>query len=107
MYDIEKFQQQCRRWARYNFPNAEWTQPFMGIVEEVGELSHALLKQQQGIRGTFEEHEAEAKDAVGDIVIYLTHLCNLRGWELDTIIEETWNKVQGRDWRKDPVAGGE
>ena len=42
----------------------------LGICEEAGELCHAQLKKEQGIRGTIEQHDAAMKDAVGDIMIY-------------------------------------
>lgn len=43
----------------------------LGALEETGELSHAVLKWQQGIRGTPEQHLAGIKDAIADICIYL------------------------------------
>lgn len=79
----------------------------MGVVEEVGELSHALLKQKQGIRGTFLEHELNAQDSVGDILIFLTGLCDAKGWDLEAITEKTVNHVLKRDWQKNPTTGGQ
>jgi len=38
----------------------------MGLVEEVGELAHAHLKNEQGIRGTPEEHVQAKVDAIGE-----------------------------------------
>lgn len=62
-------------WVAKNFPPYEGEVPgndsILGCIEEAGELAHAHLKNKQGIRGTPEEHEAAAKDAIGDIVIYL------------------------------------
>jgi NTP pyrophosphatase (non-canonical NTP hydrolase) len=77
----------------------------MGLVEEVGELSHALLKQKQGIRGSADDHEAAAKDAVGDIVIFLANLCSARGWDMDQIVIDTLAEVVGRDWKRYPDSG--
>jgi NTP pyrophosphatase (non-canonical NTP hydrolase) len=77
----------------------------MGIVEEIGELSHALLKQEQGIRGTWLDHETAAKDAVGDIVVFLACLCVLRGWDLAAIVDATWSEVRKRDWKARPHVG--
>jgi hypothetical protein len=92
-------------WVERNFPNRPWQMPLMGISEEVGELNHALLKQWQAIRGTPEQHEAKAKDAVGDIIIFLLDLCNARGWDIQAIIDETWGQVSHRDWITDPQDG--
>ena len=48
--------------------------PALGFLEEIGELTHAILKKKQGIRGTPEEHNAAARDALGDMGIFLLHL---------------------------------
>lgn len=87
-------------WSTRNFPNADPVDAVLGVAEEVGELCHAILKQRQGIRGTSEEHEAKAKDAVGDIVIFLLDVCNRRGWSFAEIVAETWAEVRKRDWTK-------
>jgi len=108
---LKVYQREIGEWAARNFGDEKgfipWNQPFMGLVEEVGELSHALLKQWQGIRGTSEEHEASAKDAVGDILVYLFHLCHVKGWDVQDILEDVWSKVGQRNWRKDARTGGE
>jgi NTP pyrophosphatase (non-canonical NTP hydrolase) len=96
-------------WARRNFPTQyqHIHQPLLGIVEEVGELAHAHLKEEQGIRGTPEEHRIAAHDALGDIFIYMMSYANVRGWDLEHIIARTWAKVSKRDWVADPLRGGE
>lgn len=104
---LEDFQRAQQQWSEANFGKHDYRQPFMGLVEEVGELSHALLKQEQGIRGTREEHEAAAKDAVGDVMIYLADLCSTRGWSLEECLREAWDRVQKRNWKADPKKGGE
>lgn len=71
----------------------------MGVAEEVGELSHAHLKQHQGIR-LEEDHEAKARDAVGDILIYLADYCNAREFSLQDCLDKAWDEVKQRDWQK-------
>jgi len=61
------------------------------------------LKREQGIRG--HEHDAEARDAIGDIIIYLLHFCSFNGWSMAEIINETWEQVRKRDWIKYPGDG--
>ena len=102
---FDALQDRQRAWVAHNFGPHPYHHPLMGAVEEMGELHHALLKQEQGIRGTWSEHEASAKDAVGDIIIYLTDLCTSRGWSLQDVIEETWQQVEARDWRANPEKG--
>jgi len=77
-----------RRWLEYNFgTKVESYRPLLGIVEEVGELAHAHLKEVDGIRGTPEELQMKAKDAVGDIVLFLCGYCTTRGFSLEECVE--------------------
>lgn len=105
MIDLANIQQKNLAWTRHNFPNAKPHQPLLGMVEEVGELSHAHLKMEQGIRGDREEHIAASRDAIGDILIFMLHYCNLRGWSLEDILIETAAHVHKRDWIKYPKTG--
>ena len=73
---LAEIQEQVGAWSRYNFPRNTPLEPMLGIIEEVGELAHAILKTNQGIRGTAEEHVAEERDAIGDAGIFL---CDFAG----------------------------
>lgn len=61
-------------WASANFTQrgADW-----GMIEEIGEATHCILKQRQGIRGFDDPLHFEAKfgDALADAVIYLCDWC--------------------------------
>ena len=59
------------KWIAHNFPDGPPYETVFGVFEEVGELTHHHLKRMQGIRGNAEDHEAGAKDSIGDIIIYL------------------------------------
>jgi NTP pyrophosphatase (non-canonical NTP hydrolase) len=89
----------------HNFPNSDSVEQLLGVVEEVGELAHAVLKFRQGIRGTSEEHRAETIDAVGDILIYLINFCNYEKIDIAACLAETWDTVRFRDWRAYPKTG--
>ncbi len=81
--------------------------PFIGMVEEMGELAHALLKKQQGIR-IDEDHDAAAKDAYADLRIYGFDFCNRMDWDDEVVVVEVWDGVvKKRDWIADPEAGTE
>lgn len=101
-------QQQHAAWEAVNFPMSEQNSmhSLVGVVEEVGELAHALLKKDQHIRGSAEEHDAAAKDAIGDIFIYMAGLCNKNGWNMEECIKRAWIEVGNRDWTKNKVDGG-
>jgi NTP pyrophosphatase (non-canonical NTP hydrolase) len=92
-------------WAQKNFGDRDPYSSVLGVMEEVGELCHAMLKMKQGIRGSKEKHMASIKDAIGDIQVYLMDVCT--GFDLDyhDCLEETWNQVMLRDWTKNKRDG--
>lgn len=100
---LRTLQNEVSKWADHNFGDKR--DPFLGVVEEVGELSHAILKRKQGIRGTKEEHEEAIIDAVGDIVIFLADFCATQKIDFALSVALTWDKVKKRDWKKYPVNG--
>jgi NTP pyrophosphatase (non-canonical NTP hydrolase) len=105
-------QREVGEWSERNFGKQDGVNPYMGTIEELGELSeaillmqsrigrlaHATLKEAQGIRGTKEEHAAAAKDAVGDLMIFLLDFCDKKGWDAETILTDTWATVRLREW---------
>lgn len=68
---IRELTPQVGAWSAYNFPNNQPDHAILGLYEEFGELSHAVLKSQQGIRGTPESHREAGIDALCDMSIYL------------------------------------
>jgi hypothetical protein len=71
---LDPLVQQRQEWRTRNFPMSDDRKEchsVLGVIEEVGELAHHHLKEAQGIRGTAEEHQAGARDAIGDIMVYL------------------------------------
>lgn len=50
MINLDEIQEEQRLWSRDNFGMSPTWQPILGVVEEVGELSHAYLKRSQNIR---------------------------------------------------------
>ena len=61
-------------------------QQFMKLVEEVGELSNAILK----------DDKAEQIDALGDIQVVLIILAEQLGFDLDTCLEYAYNEIKNR-----------
>lgn len=100
---LNKMQLELHAWDKKNFGKQDSYRSLLGVFEEVGELAHAHLKEEQGIRAT--DYEADAKDAIGDAIIYLANYCNARGFNLQDIIKETWDQVKERDWVKYPMTG--
>jgi NTP pyrophosphatase (non-canonical NTP hydrolase) len=104
-FTLAQLQAEVADWATRNFGKRETWHPLLGVVEEVGELSHAHLKQTQGIRGSTLQHTHDAMDAVGDAIIYLADYCALRGFNLHSIVEETWSEVKQRNWQANKETG--
>jgi NTP pyrophosphatase (non-canonical NTP hydrolase) len=102
---FSKLQEEQAKWELHNFGPQPAHHSFLGMVEELGELAHAILKGEQSIRGTPEEHEAAAKDAIGDMTVFAASLCNKRGWDYQKVMEDTWADVKVRDWKKFPMNG--
>lgn len=48
----------------------------------------------------YDESPERAKDAVGDITVYLADLCSRKGWSYDEIVESVLAEVLARDWNK-------
>jgi NTP pyrophosphatase (non-canonical NTP hydrolase) len=118
MLTFRELQGQVSEWANKNFgtrlrdmgelgkdeDRPPW-HPLLGVSEEAGELCHAYLKMVQKIRGDDKQHIEEAKDAVGDILIYLADFCALMDFDMQEIAEETWELVQKRNWEKNNKTG--
>jgi NTP pyrophosphatase (non-canonical NTP hydrolase) len=105
--DIQAMQYAHSAWRQANFPDAEPWEALAGLMEEVGELSHAHLKGKWGIRGMTGEALKKAKaDAVGDIFIYLMSYCGTNDLDLDQCIENAWAEVRRRNWQQFPTSGG-
>lgn len=105
MLTLQQLQTEVEAWQRINFKDKKPYQPLLGIVEEVGELSHAHLKLEQGIRGSKEEHELAKIDAVGDIVVYLADYCTQNHISLQDAVERTWQQVKQRNWTNNARTG--
>ena len=99
---LEQLQSEGWKWVQHNFPGGKPYQPLLGVVEETGELAHAHLKMEQGIRNTT---QADKEDAIGDIIIYLADYCNRNGIDIQHALELAWETASKRDWVKYPKNG--
>lgn len=102
--DLRELQDEVGEWSHDNFGDQPSHRPLLGIGEEVGELNHAHLKREQGIRGKQDYREAQI-DAVADIVIYLCDYCRLEGIDLADAVAKTWAQVSKRNWKTFPKNG--
>lgn len=79
----------------------------LGMVEEIGELSHAFLKAEQGIRKgvNIDKQMGDIKDALADTVIFLLSFCNTHNIDFEEVLTSTWDEVEKRDWIRFPGDG--
>lgn len=85
---LSEIQAELKVWTIYNFGKQESIIPIMGMIEELGELTHAHLKELQGIRKS--DFLADKKDAIADIIIYLLNYFNCIDKDI-SLIEEVIN----------------
>ena len=71
---LNEIQSELKVWTEYNFGKQTPEIPILGMIEELGELSHAILKEKQGIRQS--DFLADKKDAIADLTIYALNYLN-------------------------------
>lgn len=101
---LKQLQSEQREWVDHNFPERADYYHLLGMMEELGELSHARLKQLEKVRDNGDLVMKEM-DAIGDLIIFLLGYCNDRDFDLQNIVESTWEHVKQRDWRRFPKNG--
>lgn len=104
--NVALYQHEAKLWAQHNFPNWDRRDAALGVAEEAGEVARAVLKQSTGIRGTYEEWDAEIQKECGDTFLSLCQLANLCGFDLAQAIIDRWRVVSQRDWVADPAGHG-
>jgi NTP pyrophosphatase (non-canonical NTP hydrolase) len=75
-------------------------------LRAVGSMSHSLLKLEQNIRGSRENHLSGIQNELTLIVEGLYLYCLKRNWEMLAVVQPVWEKVRERDWTKDRLQGG-
>ena len=118
---LAEIQKSVGEWAQRNFGNNQSKHPIdnnigpmgslcplLGIIEEVGELAHCVLKAHQGIRGfnDSEKYLTERDDALGDILIYLCDFATREGVNLQETLNKVFHRVVlKRNWVENPHNG--
>jgi NTP pyrophosphatase (non-canonical NTP hydrolase) len=100
--NLNDIQNLAAHWNRVNFGGHFGTgyRNLLGLSEEVGELCHAHLKGEQGIRHTPEEILSKKKDAIGDIVIFLCNYCDSQNISLEECVYISWKEIENRKYNK-------
>lgn len=90
------------RWETRNFGAGTLAHRALGVCEEAGELAHAILKHEQGIRGMGDRDAMReaAGDAIADVTIYAINLATALRLDFGTLVRGVAEQVMGRDWKK-------
>ncbi len=77
-----------RQWAseRGIYEKGDPKTQYLKLIEETGELAKAILK----------NDEVEFVDAVGDIVVVLTNLSKLKGYNIEDCINSAYEVIANR-----------
>ncbi len=77
-----------RQWAKEKgiYKSGDARTQFVKLMEEAGELAQAILK----------NDEPEVIDAIGDMVVVLTNLAELRGYKIKKCIDSAYNVIKSR-----------
>jgi len=103
---FEDTQEEIGEWAEHNFPGDGRVMAVGSVVEESGELMRAVRKQAQGIRGTYEEWDAEIRKELSDTLIALFQAAANCKVDLLPAFQERWAEVRNRDFQKDRIGHG-
>lgn len=76
------------------------------LLSAVGRISHAYLKQQQGIR-IDQDHDGQGRKGMVFLLVDLRILASKTGISLVDETWRVWQKVKLRDWKKDPTNAGQ
>lgn len=100
--NFAELQNQHRGWVTSMYPDQPSDVPAAGLVEEAGELLHAVLKLKQtqlwGREERYGDLEAQARDAVGDCAIYACSYCNSVDSSLESCVMSA-----SHVWTGDPL----
>lgn len=110
MIDLKEYQAKFDAWRLHNFGDNgqmhDALRHIAGMAEEVGEVSHLVLKRDQGIREavsmTEDEFKAELVDGVADTMIFGMNLLSLFGIDLEDGFKAVADKALQRDWKANP-----
>lgn len=95
----EKLVERLHAWQLKNFGKPSEKLMRLGMIEEVGELAHAILKSEQGIRSGAGAFRELAIDACCDAVIFSVQCATAQG--AAPPIPIMYQTLQAVDWQED------
>ena len=85
-WDFDKIRDWASERKLFGHKNSSINTQTLKVIEEMGELSHAVLKNKPD----------EIMDAIGDIVVVLTSIAELNGHSIEEAIQHAWIQIRDR-----------
>ena len=92
--DFDNYQIQARKTAIYPNKNKNFIYPTLGLVGESGEVAEKIKKILRDKNGIFDnESKIALKKELGDVLWYLSNLCNELDFSLDDVAKGNLEKL--------------
>ena len=98
--DFKTYQKKARVTAQYPNLGSNNIYPTLGLVGEAGEVAEKVKKVIRDKNGIFDEESKKSiKKELGDVLWYLSNLCNEFGFSLDDVALQNIEKLRLRSAR--------
>ena len=95
--DFETYQKKARLTAQYPNLGSNNIYPTLGLVGEAGEVAEKVKKVIRDKKGIFDEESKKAiKKELGDVLWYISNLCNEFDFELEEVALQNLEKLKLR-----------
>lgn len=92
--ELKQYQEKSKRTLNGKLTNKEQiSNMLLGIQGETGEIADIFKKH------FYQGHDIDFKhlqEEIGDTMFYITNLCNVLGFDLETVIEKNYEKLLTR-----------
>ncbi len=95
--DFDNYQIEARKTAIYPNKGNNFIYPTLGLVGESGEVAEKIKKILRDKNGTFDyESKVALKKELGDVLWYLSNLCDELNFSLSDVAKENLDKLNLR-----------
>ena len=95
--DFKTYQKKARETAQYPRLGSNNIYPTLGLVGEAGEVAEKVKKVIRDKNGIFDEESKKSiKKELGDVLWYISNLCNEFGFNLDDVALQNLEKLKLR-----------
>ena len=96
--DFKTYQKKARLTAQYPNLGSNNIYPTLGLVGETGEVAEKVKKVIRDKKGIFDEESKKAiKKELGDVLWYLSNLCNEFGFSFEEVALQNLEKLKLRE----------